>query len=215
LTKAIIWDMDGVLADTGEAHFRAWQMLLADRGGITRDQFKETFGMANPAILKRWLGDDAPPALLEKLATRKELRFRALVDECVRILPGVLDWLERGRQRGYRQVVASSGEMDNIVAVTAALGIGNYFDALLSGAFLPLSKPDPAIFLRAAAAAGATPADCLVIEDAVVGVEAAHHAGMRCLAVTTTRSAKKLAEADLVVDSLVALDEGAFDRLLA
>jgi len=98
--------------------------------------------------------------------------------------------------------VASSGEMANIVTVIDALGIANYFDALVSGAFLPRSKPDPAIFVQAAGALGVPPARCLVIEDGTVGVEAARRAGMACLAVTTTHPREHLQGADLIVDSL-------------
>jgi HAD superfamily hydrolase (TIGR01509 family) len=209
--EAIIWDMDGVLVDSGEAHFLAWRALLAERGrSITREQFEETFGMANPAILRRWLGEETPEALLAELGARKEELFRQKVRGHVRLLPGVREWLERGRRRGYRQAVASSGEMANIVALVAELGIGNYFDALISGAFLPRSKPDPAIFLQAAAALGATPATSLVIEDGIVGVEAAKRAGMRCVAVTTTHPAEKLAQADVVVATLAELAEYPF-----
>jgi len=214
LVKAIIWDMDGVVADTGETHFLAWKALFAERGStVTHEQFAATFGMSNLPILRLWLGEEVPNVELDALARRKEELFRELVRDHARALPGVLTWLERGRTRDYRQVIASSGPMANIVALLAALDLSDYFDALLSGAFLPHSKPDPAIFLNAAAAVGASPRQSLVIEDGIVGVEAALRAGIRCIAVTTTHPAEKLSRAHLVVDSLAALDEDAFDRL--
>jgi beta-phosphoglucomutase len=216
LVKAIIWDMDGVVADTGEAHFAAWQGLFAERGAtITWEQFASTFGMANPPILRQWLGEGTSPALIRELGNYKEELFRRSVRGRVRLLPGVVDWLKRGQARGYRQVIASSAEMANIVAVVEELQIGNYFEALVAGAFLPRSKPDPEIFLNAAASVGAGPADSLVIEDGIVGVEAARRAGMRCIAVTTTHPAEKLAGADLVVPDLTVLDAEAFERLLS
>jgi len=128
---------------------------------------------------------------------------------------GVRRWLEWAKAEGIRQVVASSGEMANIAAIVTALEIGNYFDALVSGAFLPRSKPDPAIFLQAAGAAGVAPERCLVVEDGVVGIEAARRAGMRCLALTTTHPAERLQGADLVVDDLTDLDEATFAGLFA
>ena len=97
--------------------------------------------------------------------------------------------------------------MANIAAVVAALEIGNRFDALVSGAFLPRSKPDPTIFWQASAALGASPEECLVVEDGIVGVEAAKRAGMRCVALTTTHAADKLVGADLIVQDLSTLDE--------
>ena len=208
--------MDGVLADTGDAHYEAWRTMFAERGRpLTRQAFDQTFGMANGQILQQWLGEDTPRRVIDELATRKEALFREGVAARTRLLPGVRRWLDWAKSEGVRQAVASSGEMANIVAVVAALDIGNYFDALVSGAFLPRSKPDPAVFLHAAGALGLTPSDCLVIEDGVVGVEAARRAGMRCLAVTTTHPADRLASADLVVDSLNDLDTATMMKLLA
>ncbi|MFH1084137.1 MAG: HAD family phosphatase [Chloroflexota bacterium] len=122
--------------------------------------------------------------------------------------------LEYARAQGYRQVVASSGEMANIVAIVGELGIANYFDALLSGAFLPRSKPDPTLFLQAAATVGAAPGACLVIEDGIVGIEAARRAGMPSVAVTTSHPADKLAQAHLVVARLADVAPDVIERLL-
>lgn len=214
MQRAILWDMDGVVADTGEAHLLAWQQFLAERGrAVTEEQFAVTFGMANPEILRRWFGDALSEAEVRAWSARKEALFRTYVPTHVRALPGALEWLERGRRLGYRQAIASSGEMANIVAVVAALEIGNRFDALVSGAFLPRSKPDPAIFIQAAGALGAAPHECLVVEDGIVGVEAARRAGMRCVALTTTHPAERLAGADLIVPDLSALTEAMVDAL--
>lgn len=210
MTKAIIWDMDGVLADTGAAHYRAWRALAAELGlALTYEQFDETFGMANGPILRAWLGEAATPEQIRALADRKEALFRALVVSEVRLPPGVRAWLERARAQGFRQVVASSAPMANVVAIVAALEIGDYFDALLSGSFLPRSKPDPAIFLQAAAAVGAPPQRCVVLEDSVVGVEAARRAGMPCVAITSTHVAERLAGADRITATLDDLPEEA------
>jgi HAD superfamily hydrolase (TIGR01509 family) len=215
VNRALLWDMDGVLCDTGHAHLIAWQRLYAERGQtITRDEFAETFGMANGPIIRRWLGEDTSDVEVARIAERKEALYRDVIRGTVQPLPGLLTWLQYARERGYRQVVASSGEMANIIAIVGELGIGNYFDALVSGAFLPRSKPDPAVFLQAAAAVGAAPQHCLVIEDGVVGVEAARRAGMRCVAVTTTHAAEKLAEADVVAATLADLAPETMARLL-
>ena len=215
VVRAILWDMDGVLADTGEAHYRAWVALLAERGQtVTRKEFDATFGMANPEILRRWWGGDTPVALIAELAARKEALYRVEVLRDLAVAAGVLGLLSWARGQGIRQVVASSGEMANIAAVIGALGIANHFDAFVSGAFLPRSKPDPEIFLRAAAAVGSAPEDCLVIEDAIAGVEGARRAGMRCIAVTTTHEAAQLAGADVVVASPAGIETEAVARLL-
>jgi HAD superfamily hydrolase (TIGR01509 family) len=163
--------------------------------------------MSNLPILRLWLGEQTPEAGLNALAQRKEELFRSLAEGHARLLPGVREWLEKARTRGYRQVLASSGPMANVVAVLGALHVADCFDALLSGAFLPRSKPDPGIFLSAAAAVGAAPAESVVIEDAIVGIQAALRAGMRCIAVTTTHPAEELRQADLDIDVMERLLE--------
>ncbi len=94
------------------------------------------------------------------------------------------------------------------------LGIGPYFDAVVSGYELP-SKPDPAVFLRAAEKVGVSPLACIVMEDAVAGVRAARRAGMRCIAVASTNPPAALHDADLVVERWDQLDEAGFLRLLS
>lgn len=216
MTKVIIWDMDGVLADTGDAHYAAWRALYAERGErITYEQFAETFGMANGPILRQWLGDDTPEEEIISLGKHKEELFREQIAEHVHLLPGIRNWLGRAQAEGYRQVIASSGEMANIAAIAGTLEIANYFDALISGAFLPRSKPDPAIFFQAAAAAGASPETSIVIEDGLAGIEAARRANMACIAITTTQPRQRLNDADLVIDALDELEPNTFDRLLA
>jgi beta-phosphoglucomutase len=215
VAHAILWDMDGVVTDSGEAHFLAWQALYAEQGeSITYETFAATFGMSNMPILKAWRGEHTPPEELRALSQRKEELFRALAREHAHLLPGVERWLARAQELGLRQVIASSAPMANIVAVLGALGVDDYFDALISGANLPASKPDPTIFLYAAAAVGATPRESVVIEDGIVGVEAARRAGMRCIGVTTTHPAAKLAGADLIIADLTGLEEEALRRLL-
>lgn len=212
---ALIWDMDGVLVDSGQAHYEAWKRLFDELGRpLTPEQVAETLGMSNEPILRLWLGENTSREKIDALADRKEVWFRELVATHMQVLPGVTTWLERARERGYRQAVASSAPMANIVAVIEALGLADAFDLLISGARLPRSKPDPAIFVQAAGGLGATPSESVVLEDAVVGVEAALAAGMRCVAITNTRPAVDLAAATRVVASLEDLEPDAIERLL-
>jgi HAD superfamily hydrolase (TIGR01509 family) len=202
---AVLWDLDGVLVDTGPFHYRAWRDTLAPLGiALTVEQFRATFGMNNRGVLTALLGRPPDPAELAAIDTEKEALFRALIAGQAQTLPGVRDWLERLRAAGVRQAVASSAPAANIDALIGALALRPYFAALVSGADLP-GKPDPAVFLEAARQLDAPPDRCLVVEDAVTGVAAARRAGMRCLAVTTTNTAAALSAADLVVASLADL----------
>jgi beta-phosphoglucomutase len=182
--KAILWDLDGTIADTEELHFDAWRVTMPAYGvDYTHEMFITSFGRNNPEILTELI-PDLSPAMIQEISDAKEKAFRDLVNPAsVCLLPGVAQWLDSCQAQGLRQAIGSSGPMANIAAVVAALDVGDYFRALLSGFSLPRGKPDPAIFLNCAASVEVAPAECLVIEDSIYGVEAARRAGMACVAV--------------------------------
>jgi beta-phosphoglucomutase family hydrolase len=213
--RGVIWDMDGVLVDTGDLHYLAWEQVLPDYGIVFEyERFLATFGMNNAGILDLLLDGTPEPALVAEISSRKEAAFREAARGNVQPLPGAAEWLERLGAAGYRQAIASSAPLDNIHEVVDELGLREYFAALVSGFALP-GKPDPATFLAAARDIEVPPKHCIVVEDATAGVEGARRAGMRCIAVTTTNAAEALQGADIVVDQLDVLPRDAFDRLLA
>jgi len=206
--------MDGVLVDTGEFHYKAWSEVLAEHGiRYTRESHRKTFGMNNAGILSHLLGKQLTPELLSGIGDIKEARFRAAVRGHAKPLPGVRMWLERLQRTGFRQGIASSTPMANIDVLIDELGLRGFFDAIVSGVDMP-GKPEPTLFLTVAERLGVSPESCVVVEDAVAGVEAARQAGMLCIAVTSTNDADALSVADVIVDRLDALPEDVFERLL-
>lgn len=213
--RAVIWDVDGVLVVSGDIHYEAWRQVLAERGlTMRREQFEATFGMNNRGILRHIFGDRLSDRQVEEISARKEAAYREGMRGRVSPLPGVRDWLARLRAEGWRQAVASSGPMANIAATLDEFEMWDVFDAVVSGSRLAHSKPDPAIFLQAAAAVGVSPERAVVIEDGTVGIEAAQRAGMRSIAVTTTHPAAALRAADRIVDRLDRLPPDTFDLLV-
>ncbi len=201
----LLWDLDGVLVDTSELHYRSWQEALAVQDvEFSRAEFRETFGMNNAGILRRLLGKRYSAELYRQISEKKESAFRDSLKGNVALLPGARALLIAVREAGISQAIASSAPFANIQALVDELRFAEYFDALVSGAEMP-GKPNPDVFLEAARRIDAPASSCLVIEDAVAGVQAAHRAGMKCLAVTTTNSRQDLAEADRIVDSLEAV----------
>jgi beta-phosphoglucomutase family hydrolase len=209
----VLWDMDGVLVDTGQLHFETWAEALG-RAGVeySPEMFHRTFGMENRGVLTTVLGREPDDEFLAEVSGRKESRFRDLIQGKAEPMPGVAHWLARLKAQGARQAVASSAPLANIDLIVDSLGLRQYFDAVVSAAGMA-GKPDPGVFLKAAALIGVPPARCVVVEDAVVGVQAARSAGMHVIAVTTTHPRESLAAADRVVDSLLELPEHAFEAL--
>lgn len=210
-TLGVIWDMDGVLVDTGDLHYHAWEQVLGEEGlFFSPDQFRRTFGMHNASILEMLLGEPPDSATLARISERKEALFRGFIRGQATPMPGVLGWLSRLQQRGVLQAVASGAPPVNIEFLVDELGIRSFFSALVSSEGMP-GKPDPAVFLEAARRLGLPARRCVVVEDGLPGLEAARRAGMRCIAVTTTHPASALQAADRVVGTLDELPEDGFD----
>ena len=211
---AILWDLDGVLVDSGEYHYAAWKQTFDELGvRFSEEQFRMTFGMNNTGILGMIYGKKLLLEREQQISERKESLFREAVKGNALLLPGVENALKNFTAWNMKQAIASSAPPKNIEVLVQELQIGNYFDAIVSGYDIP-GKPDPAVFLKAAQQLGIGPEHCIVIEDAVAGVEAAKSAGMKCIAVTTTNTVESLSKADLILDSLAELRKDSFFELL-
>jgi beta-phosphoglucomutase family hydrolase len=200
---AVLWDMDGVIADTAGYHFRSWQYAFKQQGvDFTEADFKRAFGLRNDSIIRLMLGNDLVPDRIDSIIRVKEEHFRAKARGQVKMFPGVLDLLTALQKEGIRAAIASSTPLENIQMLLKSLKIEGYFQAIVYGQEVSEGKPSPQIFLLAAQRVKAEPPNCVVIEDAVAGVAAAKRGGMHCIAVANTHTTGELASADLVVDSL-------------
>jgi beta-phosphoglucomutase family hydrolase len=212
-SRAVLWDMDGTLIDSEELHWISWRNTLANEGiTITREQFLSSFGQRNDSIIPRWLGAAATPERIERISKAKEELYRHLVhSDGISPLPGVATWIHRLHKEGWLQAIASAAPRANIDAVLEALSATHIFQGIVSADDVHRGKPDPEVFLTAASRVGVSPDRCIVVEDAVAGVQGARSAGMKSIGVN--RNGKQL-PADMVVQSLDRLDSDAFDTLL-
>ena len=214
---AVLWDVDGVIIDSAEQHRRAWEQLAAEHDLPYSDAaFWAGFGRRNADVIPAMFGVSGPPERIEALADRKETLYRALVAAQGRALPGSVELMAALHAAGYREALASSAPHANIRLIVDLLGLASYLQATVSGESVARGKPAPDIFLAAASALHIPPSHCLVIEDAPAGVQAAHAAGMRCLAVRRAGQpdAPGLDAADALVSSLAEASVALVDRLL-
>ncbi len=213
--RAVIWDMDGVIADTAPYHFKAWRKVFQKRGvNFTREDFRHNFGQRNDTIIKSTLGEQIPQSEIHIIATEKEGIFRKLAGQNINAFPGAIELMKSLREHEFKIALASSAPIENIHLITHGLGIDDYFHSIVTGQDVTEGKPSPQGFLLAAQNLGVEFKSCIVIEDAVAGVAACKRAGMHCVAVTNTHSRDKLTEADLIVDSLEEITVENLEELL-
>jgi beta-phosphoglucomutase len=204
--QTVIWDLDGVILDSADEHKRAWQRLAREEGiPMTDADFWATFGKRNDDIFASLWGN-LPPEEVKILSDRKEMYFRELIRESAAPLPGALELMRELRDAHFSQALASSTPIENIELIADVLGLNQYLSILVSGETVAKGKPAPDIFLKAATELQMNSTVCLVIEDAVAGVEAAHAAGMRCIAVAGNRDLPGLRKAELTVKDLTEVD---------
>ncbi len=199
---AVIFDWDGVVVDSSAHHERSWEILAAKRGlPLPPDHFKRGFGKKNNVIIPD-LGWAIAPAEVDSLAHEKEELYRDLVRQHgIEPLPGIRDLLAALHQAAIPCAIGSSTERANLDLLLDLMDLRKFFRVIVSGEEVTHGKPDPSIFLLAAQRLGVAPHDCVVIEDALVGLEAARRAGMPVLAVATTEPLDALRGATAAVPS--------------
>ncbi len=212
-SRAVLWDLDGTLVDSERDHWLAWRdTMAAENVPLTFAQFRATFGWRNDAILRHWLGDDVDAVRMARIGDAKEELYRQLVRTGgLAPLPGAAEWVRRLDGEGWAQAVASSAPRLNIEVVMEAIGLAEMFQATVSAEDVERGKPDPGVFLTAAARVGVPPECSIVVEDAAAGIQAAVRAGMRSIAVGRNTDGWP---ADIHTPSLADLSADSFDRLL-
>ena len=204
--KAFLWDMDGVIIDSCEPHFRSWNEAFARRGATyTEEQFRSLFGTRDDLIIGKVLGP-LPPLEVKAIEDEKERRYRELVRGKAQLFPGVLSLLKAMKGSGFRIALGTSAPMANVEAVWSELGLDQFFDTVVCGEDVNEGKPSPDIYLLAAERLGAQASQCVVFEDSPHGVEAAKRAGMKCVAVTNSHPPQALTAADRIVSTMEEID---------
>jgi beta-phosphoglucomutase len=216
---AVIWDVDGTLVDTAELHFRAWVDLCRDLGrDFTRADFAATFGRRNPEILRYLFGDRFDDTAIGDLGVRKEELYKASARQGVALLPGARELLQGLHDAGFRQAIGSSAPRGNVDLILEMTDSARFFEAISSAEDTQRGKPDPQVFLVAAEKLRVPPSRCVVMEDAVAGVQAARAGGMKCIGVTFVGhhpdESLRRAGADLVVKTLTEVSVDTVRRLL-
>jgi HAD superfamily hydrolase (TIGR01509 family) len=171
--------------------------------------------MQNYQILAKLTGRELPTEEIDRMSEWKENRYRQLVAGCKLVLmDGVKPLLDSLKQKGFLLAIGTSTPRVNLTLMLEHTGINDYFNAFVTGEDVDRGKPAPQTFLKAAEKLSLAPCRCIVVEDAVQGVQAGKAAAMPVIAITTTRKRVDLNNADLIVDSLTELKADDFVSLL-
>jgi len=208
MIKAVIFDMDGVIVDSEPMHIEAEKRILLRYGvKISTDELRTYTGTTAEFEFTDLIRKYNLNTTVDRLFREKETLLFELLERKTRPTKGVVKLLRSLKQRGLKLAVASSGHRKLVHYFLEKLKIAALFDSVVCAEDVTRSKPDPEIFLKAAKGLRVDPTECIVIEDAKLGVEAAKSAGMKCIGYRNPNSGNQdLSKADLVVDNFTKLD---------
>jgi len=215
--RALIFDMDGTIVDNMAFHTKSWITFFERRGhAIDADAFfRATAGRQGGEIIRSHFGEHLLDDEVMTLNHEKEAVYRELYAPHRKAVEGFEDLIADAKSQGIALAVGTAAPPANVEFTLDGLDLRRHFDAIVGATDVARGKPHPDVFLEAAKRCGAEPADCIVFEDAPLGVEAARRAGMRAVVLTTTLPAEAFAEFDNVIAIVSAFSQLSLDDLFA
>ncbi|MBT1688831.1 HAD family hydrolase [Dawidia soli] len=207
MNKAFIFDMDGVIVDSNPYHKIALQQFCKQLGyDLTEAQLREKiYGRTNKDWIFNLFGDIGE-ARVQQYAEEKEALYRTLYDKDITAVNGLVAFLEKVDKLGIARAIATSAPRANVDFSLSRTHTGRFFTTILDDSFVSKGKPDPEIYVKTAAALGYAPADCVVFEDSLSGVQAGKRAGCKVVGITTTHSPEELHETDFIIRDFAGLE---------
>ena len=209
--KAFIFDMDGVIVDSMPLHVEIWKSIFEKRGIPFSDEiFQRYNGTSSPQIAEMIISEYSLSDTVGSIMSEKRCAEEEQQDKRIRLFPGAKYLLLRLKQENYRLALATSATPEMLEYIDSRFEIRHLFDEAVDSGMVSNTKPDPEIFLLAASKLGIEPRYCAVVEDALNGIAAAHHAGMFGIAITTTFPKQSFESAgikpDLIITELEDID---------
>ncbi len=214
---AFLFDLNGTMIDDMEFHIKAWSHILNEdlRAGLSREEVKGHMYGKNSELLDRVFGKGYfSEERVDEISMEKERKYQQAYRPHLRLIDGLPAFLRQAADKGIAMAIGSAAIPFNIDFVLDNLGIRPYFGAIVSADDVTVSKPDPETFRKAADLLEVTPSSCLVFEDAPKGVEAALHAGMKCVVLTTLHEKGEFARYPNMIGCIPDYTDPSLARLL-
>ncbi len=200
ITYAVIFDMDGVIVDNMKYHKKAWEMFLKTHAeGMDVEEFSKHFGKVNKDLLKIVFHREISDEEELRFGEEKEALYREIYAEHIAPVKGLVDFLQELKEHSVKTAVASAAPKINVDFVYEKTGLRHYFDVSIDADDVTRGKPDPEIYLKTAEKLNCLPANCLVFEDSLPGIQAGQNAGMKVIGVATSHPAELLKETGFVI----------------
>ncbi len=212
--KGGIFDMDGVLVNTVPLHFKAWKKMFKEYGkDFSFEDYKaKVDGIPRMDGAKAILSELSDEEVKEAASRKQQIFLEILDNEEVNVYKGTIDLINKIKEIGIKVAAISSSK--NCITILSRAQIDTLFDVIITGNDIKRGKPDPEIFLSASERMNLSPQECVVFEDAVLGVEAAKSAAFTCVGIDRYNAPERLKKADLVVSDLSLLDVDRIEGLL-
>ena len=198
---ALVFDMDGVIVENHEWHFRAWLEYCRRHGlQLSEEEFyTRIFGGTNHDLLIRLFGNTLTDSDIQRMGEEKEALYREMYGPHVVPVHGVVEFIRSAKSEGYSLALATSAPVSNVSFTISHTGLEGMFDVVVESSQVTHGKPHPEIYLKAASLLQFEPRHCVVFEDSLPGIESAAAAGCKVIGVATTLPAAWIAHADHVI----------------
>jgi beta-phosphoglucomutase len=200
--EAVIFDLDGTLLDNNPYHLQSWKKYLENMGrDMTEEEYNANInGRTNRDVINYIHGDAMNEENSLKYGLEKEALYREVYKPFIKPVNGLLAFLKILADKNVPLAIATSGIQPNIDFMFDHVPIKEYFKIIVNSSHIKKGKPDPEIYFKAASLLNVAPKNCLVFEDAVVGINSAKAAGMKVIAIATTHPKEELNGADMIID---------------
>ncbi len=213
MQRALIFDMDGVIVNNDKYHYLSWMEFAKKHGkDVGFDEVKSWFGNTNRTILENLFDYNLSIDQILQMGSEKEEIYRRIYAREIKPVDGLAGFL-KSVDGFFRLGVATSAPPENVEFVLRETGLKSWFESVTDASDIGKGKPEPEIFLKAAAKLGVEPAECLVFEDSFHGIEAARRAGMHVIGVATTHDPSRLKNTDFIIRDFTGIDKNKLDEI--